>query len=196
MKNSCLFSLHSAISTVFLIILSLALEAQVIGPERVLIRNATLLDPGSAVEDKIVNILISQNKLELVTEDKISRDEASMVVNANRGFILGKLELGDSPNFLIFDEDPRENFAVMKDTYSYSVLVVEEGVVVKNRLMGMDTNDPEDEPKKAGWLAYTPPPFMVPLNYQDASKWNQFDTEYITGTFISMVVMDRMNWHS
>ena len=195
-KCSLLVSFQIVFSFLFLLIIPLSAEAQTIGPEQVLIRNATLLDPNSVVEDKIVNILIRKNKLELVTEDKISRDSVQMVVNANKGFILGKLELGESPSFLVFSEDPRENFAIMKDTLTYSVLVVEEGVVVKNRLLGMDTNDPEDEPKKTGWLAYTPPPFMVPLNYQDASKWNQFDTKYITGTFISLMVMDRMNWHS
>jgi len=196
MKSSCFFSLPRAIAFVFIFILPLSLQAQVTGPERVLIRNAILMDPGGVVENKLVNILINQNKLELVTEDKISRDEVNMVVNANKGFVLGRLELGAPPNFLIFDEDPRENFEVMKDTYSYSVLVIDEGVVVKNRLMGINTSDPDDEPKKAGWLAYTPPPFMVPLNYQDASKSNQFDTEYVNGTFISLMVMDRMNWLS
>jgi len=195
-KSPLLVSFQIVFGFLFLLLIPPSVAAQTIGPERILIRNAILLDPNKAVDDKVVNILISKNKLELVTEDKISRDEAQMVVNTNKGFILGKLELGKPPSFLVFSEDPRENFAVMKDTYTYSVLVVEEGVVVKNRLLGMDTNDPEDEPKKTGWLAYTPPPFMVPLNYQDASKWNQFDTEYITGTFISMIVMDRMNWHS
>jgi len=173
-----------------------ALLAQVIGPERVLIRNAILLDPNGAVEDKLVNILISKNRLEVVTEDKISRNEVQMVINANKGFILGRLELGEAPSFIIFYDDPRENFEVMKDTFTYSLLVIEEGVVVKNRLLDVGTDDPEDEPQKPGWLAYTPPPFMVPLNYQDASKWNQFDTRYFNGTFISMVVMDRMNWQS
>jgi len=195
-KSPLLVSFQIVFGFLFLLLIPPSVAAQTIGPERILIRNAILLDPNKAVDDKVVNILISKNKLELVTEDKISRDEAQMVVNTNKGFILGKLELGKPPSFLVFSEDPRENFAVMKDTYTYSVLVVEEGVVVKNRLLGMNTNDPEDEPEKTSWLAYTPPPFMVPLNYQDASKWNRFETEYITGTFISMIVMDRMNWHS
>ena len=37
---------------------------------------------------------------------------------------------------------------------------------------------------------------MVPLNYQDASKWNQFRTKYINGAFVSALVLDRMNWLS
>jgi len=72
-------------------------QAQNIDPDRVLIRNVTLIDPAGKTEDKIVNILIREQKLELITEDKISRDEADMVVNANEGVIAGKLEVGRIP---------------------------------------------------------------------------------------------------
>ena len=194
MKSPLLVSFWIFLGYLLLLLIPLSVAAQSTGPERILIHNAILLDPNEAVNDKIVNILISDNKLEVVTEDKISRDQAQTVINVDQGFILGKLELGESPSFIIFHDDPRENFEIMKDTYTYSVLVVEEGVVVRNRLLNVPADDPEDEPKKSGWLAYTPPPFMVPLDYQDASKWNQFETKYISGSFIAMLVMDRMNW--
>jgi len=171
-------------------------HAQTMGPERILIRNVVLFDPSGSVEDKVVNILIRENKLDLVTEDKISRDEADMVVNANQGIMLGKLTVGEKPSLIIFNEDPRENFKVMMDTFTYSVFAVEDGVVVKNRLLDVVVDEPEEEPKKAGWLAYTPPPFMVPLNYQDTKKWNKFETKYINGIFVSAVILDRMNWLS
>jgi phosphate-selective porin OprO/OprP len=182
------------LSFLFLSIVSFPANAQTIGPERVLVRNIVLFDPNGAAEDRVVNILLRDNKLDLVTEDKISRAEADMVVNANKGILLGKLAIGEKPSFLIFNEDPRENFDVMMDTFTYSVFAVDDGVVVKNRLFGVVADEPEDEPKKAGWLAYTPPPFMVPLNYQDGSKWNQFETKYINGIFVSAMVLDRMNW--
>jgi len=174
----------------------LATQAQNIGPERVLVRNVTLFDPAGKSEDRIVNILIRNQKLEVVTEDKISRDEADMVVNANEGIIVGKMEIGQPPSFLIFSEDPRENFEVMLDTYTYSTFAVHNGVVVKNRLLDMIFDDPDDEPKKSGWLAYTPPPFAVPLNYLDTSKWNRWESKYVSGIFISGLVLDRMNWLS
>ena len=47
------------------------------------------IDPARQAEDKVVNILIRDGKLEVVTEDKISRDEAEQVVNAGEGFIVG-----------------------------------------------------------------------------------------------------------
>jgi phosphate-selective porin OprO/OprP len=164
--------LKFGLSTLLVSLLSFPSNAQTIGPERVLVRNVVLFDPSGAAEDRVVNILLRDNKLDLVTEDKISRDEADMVVNANKGILLGKLAIGEKPSFLVFNEDPRENFDVMMDTFTYSVFAVDDGVVVKNRLLGVVADEPEDEPEKTGWLAYTPPPFMVPLNYQDASKWN------------------------
>ena len=170
--------------------------AQTIGPESVLIRNVTLFDPNGAVEDKVVNILLRENKLDIITQDKISRDEADMLVNAKQGILLGKLVIGEKPSFLIFEEDPRENFKIMRDTFTYSVFVVEDGVVVKNRLFGVVADDPEEEPKKTGWLAYTPPPLMMPLNYADTSRWNRFESKYIDGVFVSAVILDRMNWLS
>jgi phosphate-selective porin OprO/OprP len=170
--------------------------AQGFGPDNILVRNVTLIDPTGKTEDKIVNILIRERKLDVVTEDKISRDEAEQVVDANEGFVVGKLEVGEFPSFIIFNEDPRESFEIMLDTRTYSSFAVHDGVVVKNRLLEVAYHDPEDEPVKTGWLAYTPPPFAVPLNYQDTSKWNRWETKAVSGIFVAGMVLDRTNWLS
>lgn len=172
----------------------LSAQEQTIGPNRVLIRNVLLFDPGGNTEDKVVNILLRHNKLDIVTEDKLSRDDADMVVNAKKGILMGKLTLGELPSFVIFKEDPRENFEVIMDTFSYSVFVVHDGVVVKNVLFDVVVDEPDEEPKKVGWLAYTPPPFMVPLNYQDPSKWNQWETRWVSGVFVMAGFLDRQRW--
>ena len=172
-------------------------NAQPSEPERVLVRNVVLFDPTENVADKIVNILILDQKLDLVTEDKISRDQADVVVNADQGVIVGKLKLGESPSFMIFSKDPREDFQVLLDTRAYSVFAIHQGVVVKNRLTSADEeDDKEDEPKKSGWIAYTPPPLAVPIGYQDASKWNRFSSKWVDGIFTSAMVMDRQRWFS
>ncbi len=150
-KMNC--KLKSFTVLIFILALPLTASAQSTGPERVLIRNVTLLDPGGQVEDRVVNILIRNNELETVTEDKISRDEADMVVNAHEGVMIGKINVGETPSFLIFSEDPRENFEIMLDTHSYTTFAVHNGVVVKNQLLDMVFDDVDDEPKKAGWLA-------------------------------------------
>jgi phosphate-selective porin OprO/OprP len=189
--------------TYFLVILFTALlqcstlvNAQILGPQDTLVRNVKLTDPAGKVEDKVVNILIVAGKLEVVTEDKISRDEADKVVNANGGFIVGKLVVGESPSFMIFNDDPRKNFEVMLDTKTYSSFAVHDGIVIKNRLMGVRFDDPDDEPVKSGWLAYTPPPMAIPMNYQDSSKWNRFETKWVSGIFTGALALDRMNWLS
>ena len=114
---------------------STLVNAQILGPQDTLVRNVKLTDPAKKVPDKIVNILITGGKLEVVTEDKISRNEADQVVNANGGFIVGNLEIGEAPSFMIFNEDPRQNFEVMLDTKTYSDFAVHDGIVIKNHLM-------------------------------------------------------------
>jgi phosphate-selective porin OprO/OprP len=160
----------------------------------ILVRNVTLIDPSGTVEDRVVNVLIKNFKLEVLTEDRISSEQAQQVVDANGGFILGKLEIGEAPNFMILSADPRENFNVMLDARSWSIFAIHDGHVVKNRLLSEIEDDLEDEPVKSGWLAYTPPPLAVPLSYQDSSKWNRFDSKYFSGIFVAGIVMDRMKW--
>ncbi len=196
MVNSRGSYVNWGLAALLVLMVSFSAHAQTIGPNRVLIRNVILFDPGGAVEDKVVNILLSDNKLDIVTEDKISRDDADMVVNAHKGILLGKLEIGQKPSFIIFEDDPRDNFEVMMDTFTYSIFAVDDGIVVKNLLVGVVADEVDEEPKKPGWLAYTPPPFMVPLNYQDTTKWNRFQTKYVNGIFVSALVIDRMNWLS
>jgi phosphate-selective porin OprO/OprP len=170
--------------------------AQDLEPENILVRNVTLMDPTGKTEDRVVNILIRERKLDVNTEDKISRDEADLVINANGGFILGKLEVGELPSFMILSEDPREDFEILMDTRTYARLAVHEGVVVRNRLLEEIDDDSEDEPVKTGWLAYSPPPLAVPLSYADTSKWNRWETKAVSGIFIAGLVLDRMNWLS
>jgi len=172
------------------------LPAQITGPENILLRNVTLMDPTGKTEDRVVNILIRGRKLEVITEDKVSRDEAEQIINANGGFIVGKLEVGELPSFMILSEDPREDFRVMLDTRIYARLAVHEGVVVKNRLLEEIEDNPGDEPVKTGWLAYTPPPLAMPMNYADTSKWNRFETKWVSGIFTGALAVDRMNWLS
>jgi len=207
------FNALSSLILLLVLISSFPVQAQTIGPNRVLVRNVTLFDPTGAVEDKVVNILLRDNKLDIVTEDKLSRDDADMVVNARNGLLMGKLTIGQKPSFIIFEEDPRENFQVLQkpsfiifeedprenfqvllDTFSYSIFAVDDGVVVKNHLVGVVADEPDEEPTKTSWLAYTPPPLMMPLDYHDASKWNRFETRYINGIFVSALVLDRIGW--
>lgn len=162
------------------------------GPD-LLIRDVTLIDPTGQGEDRRVDMLIRAQRLELISEDRIPGDQAERVVDARGGFVLGKLELGQPPNFMILRADPRENFEVMLDTKTYASFAVHDGQVVKNTLPPVVGDEP---PASTGWLAYTPPPMVVPLNYLDTSKWNRFETKYVSGLFIAGLFLDRTNWFS
>ncbi len=164
--------------------------------EDILIRNVTLIDPAGSVLDRTVSLLIRDDALELITEDEVSSKEADRVVDAEGGFILGHLSLGEEPNFMILSEDPRENFEVLLDTKTYANFAMHDGAIVRDRLAELPPEEASEESTGQGWLAYTPPPLMVPLDYQDASKWNRFETDYVSGIFIGAVFLDRIHWLS
>ncbi|MEJ2274024.1 MAG: porin [Woeseiaceae bacterium] len=169
-------------------------------PHELLIRNATLMDPGGTSSDRMVSLLIRDGKLELITEDPIPGEGVGEVVNANAGFIIGNLEIGEPPSFMILSLDPRENFQALLDTKTYASFAMHDSQVVKNTLLQVleteQQTKPADRPQKSNWLAYTPPPLAVPLGYADTSKWNRFESRYVSGLFTAGLVADRMNWSS
>ena len=188
------------LALVALLVFGLAQAKEASEPRDILIRNATLLDPGGTGADRMVSLLVRNGKLELVTEDAIPGDGVDEVVNANAGFIIGNLEIGEPPNFMVLIADPREDFQVLLDTKKYASFAMHDGQVVKNTLVQVlepeEEVSPREQPRESGWLAYTPPPLAVPLSYTDTSKWNRWETEYVSGIFIAGLVLDRINWLS
>ena len=114
-------------------------------PRDILIRNATLIDPAGSGPDRMVSLLVRDGNLEIVTEDPIPGDGVDEVVNANAGFIIGNLEIGSPPNFMILIVDPRENFQALLDTKQYSSFAMHDGRIVKNTLV--QVLEPEEEPE-------------------------------------------------
>jgi hypothetical protein len=60
----------------------------------VLIRNVTLIDQSGKKKDVVINILIRDKKLDLVTKEEISVDSAELAFDAQKGFLLGKNQIG------------------------------------------------------------------------------------------------------
>ena len=153
-KGSRIMVSKPTLSAVFLLFLFFAspawLVAQNLNVDNILIRKVTRIDPTGNTQDRKVNILISDRKLELISEDKIFRDEAQQVLSADGGFILGKLEIGEPPNFMILSEDPRKNFKVLLDTKTHAVFAMHNGQVVRNRLQVVGDDTAEDEPARSG----------------------------------------------
>jgi phosphate-selective porin OprO/OprP len=162
--------------------------------DSLLIRNVRLFDRDGAAEDVVASLLVKNGKLDLVTKDEIPASEASLVLDARNGVVIGNLHIGEPASFLILDDDPRENVEVLLDTKTHAGFAIHQGVILKNTLREVTEAEPE-EPKR-GWLAYQPPPLVLPLSYQDNTKWNRWETKHVSGIFLAAVVFDRQRWFS
>jgi phosphate-selective porin OprO/OprP len=173
--------------------------AQVVDPQNVLIRNVQLVAADEAAEEPLVNILIRDNKLEVVSKDTIPVEEGANAIDGREGYVLGNLVIGETPSFLILNQNPRDNFEVLLDTSIFTVFAVHNGQLVTNNLFELpeeEIREEEEQAAGAGWLAYTPPPMALPLNYLDTTKWNRWEFKWVSGLFVGGVVLDRMHWGS
>ena len=171
--------------------------AQVVDPQNVLIRNVHLIEPGKDGAPIIVNILIKDNLLEIVSADEITVPDGVVPVDAANGYLLGEMVTGTTPKFVILDANPVSNFDVLMDTDAHIVFAVNDGELVRNNLFeDFEAITESQDTERRGWLAYTPPPMALPSNYGDSSKWNQWATKNSTGIFLAAVVLDRMHWAS
>ncbi|RKZ97380.1 MAG: hypothetical protein DRQ42_09630, partial [Gammaproteobacteria bacterium] len=171
-------------------------------PQSLLVKNVHLIDPEDDTSTLLVNLIIIDQKLNLVTQDEVAEEGMTDVIDANKGVLLGNLEIGEPANFMILDEDPRKNFKVLLDTKEHVNFAISKGVVVKNKLVKIAEVSPipkakEKKPKKSGWLAYQPPPISLPISYKQAKKkWNAWDNEYFNGIFFGILALDRQHWLS
>jgi len=160
----------------------------------ILLRNVLLSDKEGGA-DKTVNVVVRDNKLDIITEDLIPLDQADEVYDAGGGVILGQLTLGELASFMILDGDPRQDIDILLDTKTHVTFAVRRGEVVRNRFVMMLEETAEEKKRtEGGWLAYAAPPLAVPLDYANTEKWNRFDTRFISGIAAGAVVLDRQTW--
>jgi len=171
-------------------------HAQFVDPQNVLIQNVYLADGGKDAEAVLVNILIENNKLEIVSKDAIPADNAVVIVDARNGFLLGNLEIGKTPSFIILEEDPRADVEVLLDTKAYTIFAVHDGRLLRNSLYGSSEEAQLKKTVATKWTAYTPPPMALPLSYLDETKWNRWETKPVSGIFIAGLILDRQRWTS
>lgn len=188
-------TMNRSILCALLIFVSLSVFAQdpLGNAERILIRNVTVIDQTGNREDVVVSILIKNKKLDIVTQDIIAVSQADISFDANGGFILGTLEVGNPAAFIILDQDPRTNVDVMLDTRSYAVFAMSKGEVVLNKLIRIDVASGE---QLTGWQSYAPPAVALPISYQNKRKWNVFRTKPITVVLGGAIVMENTRWIS
>lgn len=159
--------------------------------QNIMIRNVTVIDQSSATEDIVVNILIKDKKLDLMTKDKIPLEDSDIAFDAKGGFILGALEVGSLAAFLILDKDPRTNVDIILDTKSHGVFAMSKGEIVLNKLSQIKDDSQE---QINDWRSYAPPPISLPLSYQNSRKWNVFRTKPITAVLAGAILMENTRW--
>ncbi|TDG11371.1 hypothetical protein E2F43_18465 [Seongchinamella unica] len=164
-------------------------------PRSILLRNVVLIDPARPAETLRVNILVKNDRLDLISEDLIPLNEAEIAYDGRDGVVLGQLNLGEPASFLLLDGDPREDVGILLDTRVHGIFAMREGKIVRNRLLTIiDETAEERRRSELGWLAYSPPPLAVPLDYQDTGKLNRFETAPVSGIFTGGLGLDRMYW--
>ena len=163
--------------------------------ESLLVKNVVLSGFDGGGEDQVVSLWIENGTLEMVTKDPCPEKSITLVVDAQQGIVLGKLNVGEPANFMILDEDPSVNFEALLDTKTHAVFVLKEGVIVRNLLMpAAPESDEPDAEKPKEWFAYNAPPMALSTSYKNAEKWNRFRSKYVNAAFLAVLALDRMSW--
>lgn len=171
-----------------------------VNTQKIIIYNVTFLDPTGNNKPAIAHLVIQDKLFDLITLDEIEVASSDIIFDAQNGFLVGSLESGKNANFLILDKDPNQDIEALLDTKKHVMLAIHDGVIIRNNLKKQsDTSSlskqKKTKPKRAGWLAYTPPPMVIPSNYKDVD-WITFKNDYFTSTIIGALAMDRQNWKS
>lgn len=166
--------------------------------QKIIIRNVTFVDPEKAGRSTTANLVITNKLFDLVTQDNIDVSHGDIIFDAQQGFILGALESGKIANFMILDEDPHKNIEALLDTKKHVLLAIHNGVIIRNNLkpesnISALAEQKKSQSKRAGWLAYAPPPIALPSNYKNAD-WIKFDNQYFSSILIGALALDRQNW--
>ena len=163
-------------------------------PEMI-IRNVLVIEPGSKTDATSVDIQIKKGRVALVSEDRIHAAEGVRVEDAENGYLLGDLEVGLPPQFLIVDKNPVMNFEVLLDTPAHTTFAINGDEIIKDEL----SESLEDAPPTQvieHWFSYNPPPVHFDDSFVFDEKWNAFDSEHFTGLFSAGLYLDRANWLS
>lgn len=168
--------------------------------QKIIIHNVTFVDSTGEKKSAVASLIIKDKLFDLVTTDTIDVVPSDIIFDAQHGFLLGSLQPGEIANFLIVSKDPHKDIETLIDIKKYILLAIRDGIIIRNNLnkpsnISALAEQKKAKPKRAGWLAYTPPPMVIPSNYKDAD-WINFKNEYFTTTLIGALAMDRQNWKS
>lgn len=166
--------------------------------QKIVILNVTFVDPENTEKSTTANLVITNKLFDLVTQDDVDVTHTDIIFDGQGGYILGSLESGKVANFMILDANPHKNINALLDTKQHILLAISDGVIIRNNLKAESNISAAQKhktmkTKRAGWLAYTPPPIVLPSNYKDAD-WIKFDNDYFSTILIGALILDRQNW--
>ena len=95
--------------------------------DTLLIKNANLI---GRTDDLRVNLLIIGGKLTVVTKDDVWLGSSIPALDAENGFLMGKLVIGAAPSFIILSDNPRENFEVILNSAKYVIFAMNYGHII------------------------------------------------------------------
>ena len=156
--------------------------------DTLVLRNVMLINQRASRDQVLVNVLVRNGQLELITEDEVSPVDEMPVFDAQNGALLGDLALGEHASFLILDGDPRDDFDLLLETGRHTQFAIRQGEVVTNHLARV-----EQAPQGSvtdGWLVYAPVPVALAISYADAEAWNTWNNETWTGALGGVIVLD------
>ncbi len=190
-KYRCLLAL---LSPIFLACVTLS-HAQSISSSDLIIRNVYLTQGGDA-DNVLVNVLVEDNNVALVSEDRIPAEDGARILDAQEGYLLGSLIVGEPATFIILSQNPVGNITILLDTRPYVVFAMDNGQLIRNVLPEIADNEegPSTTLGLPRWLAYRPPQVALPTSYESGRKWNAWDTRNFTGVFVSALAVDRQWW--
>ena len=105
-----------------------------IAADSLLIRNVHLVGVAGAENDVLANLLIIDGKLKLVSRDEIPKTQTKITVDAQNGFLMGNLLIGEAPSFLILDQNPQEDYEIYLNTEAHLLFAMQNGIIIRNNL--------------------------------------------------------------
>lgn len=163
-------------------------------PEMI-IRNVMILGPGGKTDVSSVDIQIKKGRVARISEDRIHAETGVRVEDAESGYLLGDVEVGLPPRFLIVSRNPVENFEVLLDTPAHTTFAINGDEIIKDELSESLQDVPPNQ-LSARWFSYNPPPVVIDDDFVFDEKWNAWENKYYTALFSAGLFLDRANWLS
>ena len=132
-------SIILALSMVF------AFQARAAEVQDIVIHNVHIVNSGGQTGADLASLRIIDGNLDLVSADQIVVANGTPVFDANGGYLLGNLIIGEPPKFMVLSKDPVSNLKVLIDTKPYVVFAVEDGQLLINDLQADSGGAPDTE---------------------------------------------------